>query len=189
MKISPSSSLSRLRSILLFNTSAERASAPDSPVSSSTVNKHSIGPCSISFASNIAKAVATPMPSSAPKVVPSAFNHSPSIFGTMASFSKSKTLSLFFSQTISICDCKQTQGEFSFPFVAPLRIITLPISSETYSKFLSFAQLIRYSVIFSSCFEGRGIERISSKNLNKLFGSKFAKILLFAIVLFLLYIH
>ena len=120
----------------------------------------------MSFASNMARAVATPMPSSAPKVVPSAINHSPSIRGTILSFSKSKTLSLFFSQTMSMCDCKHTQGLFSYPAVAALRIITLPISSLWCSKFLASAQESRYAVILASCFEGLGTDKISPKNLN-----------------------
>ena len=52
--------------------------APSMPVSSVAVISTSIGPCGMSFDNSTAIPVATPMPLSAPSVVPSAVTHSPS---------------------------------------------------------------------------------------------------------------
>ena len=78
-KISPSSSESRLISKSPDIKSDFISKAPVRPVSSSRVNTHSIGPCSISVAWRRAISIAIPIPSSAPRVVPFAFNHSPSM--------------------------------------------------------------------------------------------------------------
>ena len=79
MKSSPSSSESRFSKMSAFMNPSFKAKAPVNPVSSSTVKRHSSGPCSMLSSANMAKAAATPMPLSAPKVVPLAFIHSPSI--------------------------------------------------------------------------------------------------------------
>ncbi len=77
--ICPSSSLSRFISMLPVMNPDFSPAAPVSPVSSSRVKRHSIGPCSMSSESSIASSMAQPMPSSAPSVVPRAFIQSPSI--------------------------------------------------------------------------------------------------------------
>ena len=66
------------------------------PVSSSIVNKASIAGCLISVEAKTLIIAATPKPLSAPKVVPWAFTHSPSIFILIPSVSKSKIVSEFF---------------------------------------------------------------------------------------------
>ena len=132
-------------------------SAPVSPVSSSRVKTHSIGPCSMSLLSRIASSMAQPIPSSAPNVVPLALSHSPSIYVWIASFLKSKSMSTSFSHTMSMWLCRITVFLFSKPGVAPLRMITLPVSSTLVSRPWSSPNFFKYSIIFSSCFEGRGI--------------------------------
>mmetsp|Transcript_49587 Transcript_49587/g.124685 ORF Transcript_49587/g.124685 Transcript_49587/m.124685 type:complete len:226 (+) Transcript_49587:642-1319(+) len=97
-----SSSLSRLMSRLALRKGAlPRRSAPPMVVSSSTVKRHSSGPCFASGSRSSASIAAQPMPSSAPSVVPVAFNHSPSIRQLIGSLSKSKTVSLFAEHTMS----------------------------------------------------------------------------------------
>ena len=132
---SPSSSESRFRRISPFTVPGFNPNAPNIPVSSSLVMRASNGPCFRSLASSTAMMAATPSPLSAPRVVPFAFTQSPSIYVSMGSFSKS----------------------FSMPGVAGLRIITLPASSTKDSKPKPFPKLIRKSVTFSICPDGRGI--------------------------------
>ena len=55
----------------------------------------------MSILSKVAKIVATPMPLSAPRVVPSALTQSPSTYIFMPSVMKSNSVSLFFWHTIS----------------------------------------------------------------------------------------
>ena len=86
---SSSSSESRLSNIFPVNISLFRPLAPVIPLSSSTVNNASIGGWGISVDSKIVIAAATPMPLSAPNVVPFAFTQSPSIIILIPSFSKS----------------------------------------------------------------------------------------------------
>ena len=76
---SPSSSESRFIRISPLRIFGSRLKAPVIPVSSSIVNSASTGPCSISFDSSTAIAAATPIPLSAPRVVPFAVTHSPSM--------------------------------------------------------------------------------------------------------------
>ena len=142
--------------------------APVRPVSSSRVNTHSIGPCSMSVARRSASCIAQPIPSSAPSVVPSAHSQSPSIYVSIGSLRKSISFPSMLSHTMSICDCSMTTGLCSMPGVAGLRIITLPVASTIVSNSNSLPTLSRYSIIFSSCFEGRGIALIfanSSKTI------------------------
>ena len=102
MQISPQSSVSKLSIVLPLIISPLRAKAPVNPVSSSTVKRHSRGGNTESFSmSNNAIAAATPIPLSAPRVVPLAFNHPLSMYKSSGSFIKSCLESLFFSQTIS----------------------------------------------------------------------------------------
>ena len=76
---SPSSSESRFINMSPSIKPSFIEKAPVNPVSSSTVNTHWIGPCSISSEARIANSAAIPIPLSAPNVVPFALNHSPSI--------------------------------------------------------------------------------------------------------------
>ena len=133
---SPSLSESRLIKVLPFSTPPSRANAPYIPVSSSTVKSASKGGCTTSLSARIAIAVATPIPLSAPRVVPLAVTHSPfsSTYASMGSFSKSNTLSEFFCGTISKCPCRIIPGWLSIPALAGLRIRTLPISSTMVSR-------------------------------------------------------
>ena len=101
---SPSSSESRLSNVFPLKKPGCKANAPERPVSSSTVNRHSMGPCDTSVAVRTAICAAMPMPSSEPSVVPSALTHPSSTKGLMASVSKLCSVSPFFSQTISTCD-------------------------------------------------------------------------------------
>ena len=152
---SPSSSESRFNRISPFINPSFRANAPVSPVSSSTVNKHSNGPCSIVSSARIASSVATPMPLSAPNVVPFAFSHSPSISVSIGSVRKSCSTLLFFSHTMSTCDCNTTVCRFSLPGVAGFLINTFPASSTLVSRLCFSPNAFKYAIIFSSFFEGR----------------------------------
>ncbi len=133
---SPSVSESRLISVFPCRNPPSSANAPYIPVSSSTVKSASNGGCTTFLSAKIAIAVATPIPLSAPSVVPLAVTHSPfsSMYASMGSFSKSKTLSLFFCGTISMWPCRITPGWFSNPAEAGLRMSTLPISSVSVSN-------------------------------------------------------
>ena len=132
--ICPSSSESRFMSISPVMNPAFMPIAPVSPVSSSRVKTHSIGPCSMSSLARIASSIATPIPSSAPSVVPFAPIHSPSTYVCMASLWKSKSTSTSFSHTISMWLCSINVLRFSYPEVAGLRISTLPVSSVIVSR-------------------------------------------------------
>ena len=101
MVSSPSSSLSRLRSLVAFIHPARNAFAPVSPVSSSTVMRTSRGGWTRSRWERAASAAATPTPLSAPRVVPRARSTSPSFTTFIGSFAKSWTVPSFFSQTMS----------------------------------------------------------------------------------------
>ena len=81
----------------------------------------------------------------------------------MPSLSKSIFTSGRQSQTISMWLCRITVLQSSYPGVAPLRIITLPTSSTFVSKPRLSPKLFKYSIIFSSRFEGRGISLIFAK--------------------------
>ncbi len=139
-----------------------RLLAPVRPVSSSTVKSASRGPCTRSLSISAASEAAMPMPLSAPRVVPSARSHSPSMIVRMGWVLKSKFLSLL-SHTISICDCITTMGAFSQPGVAGTVIATLPTASVRTAILCSAAKSSRYWRIFSSFLEGRGTWLIWSK--------------------------
>ena len=129
MKSSPSSSESRLTRYLPVSMPSPRPKAPVRPVSSSTVKSASIAGCSRVLSSNTANAAAIPIPQSAPRVVPLALTHSPSMYVSIGSFSKSNSTLEFFSHTMSMCDWRITAGRSSKPGVAALRITTLPVAS------------------------------------------------------------
>ena len=61
---------------------------------------------------------------------------------------------------------------FSYPGVAALRIITLPVLSTCVSRLWLSPQFLRYSIIFSSRFEGRGISLIRANCSNTHVGFK-----------------
>ena len=134
MKISPSSSESRFSRISPCMKPFCISKAPVRPVSSSRVKRHSMGPCSMLSSANTASPVATPMPLSAPSVVPLAFNHSPSIHVSIGSFKKSCSTSLRLSGTMSIWACKTTVFLFSIPGVAGFSNKTLPQASVVVFK-------------------------------------------------------
>src|SRR5271157_3372669 len=96
-----SSSLSRLRKYLDLRSPPGNWQAPVRPLSSSIVNTNSSGPWATVSLSMTASAAATPTPSSAPRVVPSALSQSPSTTRRMGSVSKLWTVPSFFSQTMS----------------------------------------------------------------------------------------
>ena len=86
------------------------------PVSSSRVMRTSKGPCFKEGSARMAKQVATPMPSSAPREVPVAMSHLLStIRGVRGSVSKLICTSSFFSTTMSMWHCKQMEGLSSRP--------------------------------------------------------------------------
>lgn len=163
MNNSPSSSESRFSRMSPLMKPSCKAKAPVSPVSSSTVNRHSTGPCSILSSARMASSVATPIPLSAPSVVPLAFSHSPSISVSIGSVRKSCFTSLFFSHTMSTCDCSTTVFRFSMPGVAGFLISTFPASSTFVSNLCFSPNAFRKAIIFSSFLEGRGTWQISSK--------------------------
>src|SRR5512143_174839 len=159
----PSSSESRFISVRLTRESPASPPAPVSPVSSSIVNRNSRGPWTRDLSSMMARLVATAMPLSAPRVVPFAIRKLPFRTSSIGSFEKSWTLSLFFSQTMSRWPCRQRLRTFSFPGDALLRTTTLPSLSAFACSPRRLAVSRMYLVIFSSCFEHRGIRAISAK--------------------------
>ena len=114
---------------------------------------------------------AQPMPSSAPRVVPSAEITSPSTFSLIGSFSISIGTPLFFSQTMSMCACRITGAAFAAPFEPAFLITTLPASSVRHFSPRAFANSHRYCVICAVLPLPCGIAQISSKNLKTFFGS------------------
>ncbi len=123
-------------------------------------------------------AVATPMPLSAPSVVPLAFTQSPSTRTSMGSVMKSNSTSEFFSQTMSRWPWMITVGADSWPGVAGTFTVKLPVASLRTSKPFSFAQASTWAEIFSSCLEGRGTRRMPSKWDQTCLGSRLSRGLL-----------
>ena len=117
----------------------------------------------MSSASRMASIAATPIPLSEPSVVPSAVRYSPSITGRIASLSKSNSVPLFFSWTMSRCDWSTIVGALSRPGVPGLRTTTFPTSSTWWSS-PAFSAIARtWARACSSFFEPRGMVRIVSK--------------------------
>ncbi|MNR11670.1 hypothetical protein D3C85_1279800 [compost metagenome] len=96
MVSSSSSSVSRFNNIVPDKLEGSNSFAPVIPVSSSIVNKASIAGCTIVEEAKIAIIVATPIPLSAPRVVPFALTQSPSTNISIPCVSKLKLLSPFF---------------------------------------------------------------------------------------------
>ena len=124
--------------------------------------------------------VATPMPLSAPSVVPSARTQSPSVYILMPWVSKSNTVSAFFWHTMSRWLCRTMCRLFSIPAVAGLRISTLPTSSVRVSKPQSFPSPMTHSRTCSSFFEGRGMLFNALKKCHKGRGSRLTMLMVFS---------
>ena len=159
----PSSPESRFISVLPESADTSTPSAPYIPVSSSVVKSASSGGCAAVSSSKTASIMATAMPSSAPKVVPSAESISPMSTRRKPSFLKSIAQSAVFSHTISRCPCKITVGWFSYPAVAAFLIITLLSASFLYSRPCSLAKFTQNSLIPSVFPEPCGMAHIFSK--------------------------
>ena len=145
-------SWSRLMSVFPFRTAEESASTPVMPASSSTVKRHSSG---VSGRLVRAESIrATPAPLSAPRVVPSAQTQ-PSLMQVEIPQER-KSNGAADSGTISMCPCRVMEGK-------PRRMMIFPAASSMHSRECFAANNFRYSRIFSSCPDGRGIFAISSK--------------------------
>ena len=140
-----------------------RRCAPVRPVSSSIVKSISSGPCSSERSSATASAAATPMPLSAPRVVPLARSTLPSRTSSIGSFVKSCTLSAFFSQTMSRCAWRQTLAARSFPAVAGFSTRTFPAASWRASRPSCRAVSSTYCAAAASFFEPRGMRESAAK--------------------------
>ena len=123
--ITPSSSLSILRSFFPLSIDTSMPVAPSMPTSSHTVHTNSRRGCERLSSSKIASAYATAIPSSPPSVVPFAEIKSPSIKRSRPSSSISLSQSGAFSQTISMCPCSMIGSTSSYPSDASFMIITL----------------------------------------------------------------
>ena len=157
--------------------------APVIPVSSSIVNKASIAGCLMVFEANTLIIAATPIPLSAPNVVPSARTQSPSTIILIPSVSKLKLVSEFFWCTISKCDCNTTVLRFSMPFEAGFLIITFPTGSTIVSRFNFFPKSTINCITFSSFLEPLGTAFKSAKLFQSSVGSR----ALISFVIFLLF--
>ena len=156
MTNSPMFSLSIFSRMSPFRVSALRWLTPYMQVSSSAVIRASRGPCSMSFDSKTAMMAATPIPSSAPNVVPFALSHSPSTHVWMGSVSKLCVLSSVFWGTMSMWACITAVRQFSLPGVAGLRITMFSALSLNASMPRSAAHCSRNSCTFCKCPLGRG---------------------------------
>ncbi len=152
----PQCSESRLSRMSPCSSPSGRSLAPYMPVSSSAVMSASMGPCLRLLSSMTAMMAATPSPLSAPRVVPRAFTHSPSIHGSMGSVSKLCVDSGVFCGTMSMCACSMMPLRPSMPGVAGLRMCMLPAGSFSAKTPASLAKLSRNCCILSKCPLGRG---------------------------------
>ena len=109
----PYSSVSRLIKAFPEKRLKSKLFTPVIPSSSSVVRITSSAGWAISSLSKIARAIATAIPLSAPNVVPFAVKNPSFTASSIPQFSKSKSVFLFFSQTISICPCKIRGEKFS----------------------------------------------------------------------------
>ena len=153
---SPHDSVSRFSRMSPLSSPAGNSLAPNIPVSSSRVISPSTGPCCRSLASITAMMVATPKPSSLPKVVRLARTQSPSMIVSIGSVSKLCLLSLAFCGTMSMWACRITPFLFSKPGVAGLRITMLPAGSRKASTPAFLAKSSKKACTFSRCPDGRG---------------------------------
>ena len=135
----PSSSESMFSMMRDLRSDISIAAAPSMPISSSTVSTHSSGGCGMVSESRMASMYAAAMPSSPPRVVPSAVTIPFSRRRRRPSFAKSMSHPASFSQTMSIWPCSMTGAAFSYPEVPCFRMITLLYSSCRTSSPRSFA--------------------------------------------------
>ena len=163
---------SRLRSSRPATSDASRFLAPSSPCSSDTVKSSSSGPCATSVSSATASAAATPMPLSAPRVVPFATTQSPSTTTSSRPSRGSYGLSGSRSHTMSRCAWRTTVGPRSRPAELGTCTTTLPSSSTADSKRRSAAQRRTCSRASASCFGGRAISVSSEKRAQTPAGSR-----------------
>ena len=154
--ISPSCSVSRLSSISPSSSPSGRAFAPIIDVSSSAVMRALSGPCFMFLSSMMAMIAATPIPSSAPRVVLLAYTQSPSMRVSIGSFMKSCVLVGVFCGTMSICACRIMPLRFSIPGDAGFFITMFPAGSMNASPPAFLAKSSRNCCIFSRCPDGRG---------------------------------
>ena len=131
---SPHVSLSRFNRIFPERTFFSSLLAPPIPSSSSTVRRASRGPWTSVLSSKAASIRATPIPSSAPRVVSSARTRLSRTTGFIGSFEKSCSIPSFFWQTISRCACKMTPGAFSYPALAGFLMMRFPPLSIQFSS-------------------------------------------------------
>ena len=137
------------------------------------VNRNSSGPWERSLASITASAAATPMPLSAPSVVPSAWTQSPSSTGVIGSFSKSCFLPSFFSHTMSRWPCRIVGLADSRPLVAALLTMTLPAASCRADSPMRLASARTKAAAAFSFLDPRGIALSARKCFHRAFGSRF----------------
>ena len=161
----PSSSESRLMRIFPLKKPFSKPKAPSMPVSSEMVNRHSSLPMG-SFPARRARQAATPMPSSAPRVVSLAIIQPSSTTYWMGWVLKSKFTPGFFSQTMSWWACRTSVGTFSLPLAASLVMSTLPVLSVLQERLCLTANCCKYSIIGPSCPDSRGMRVISLKYSN-----------------------
>lgn len=129
MIISPSVSVSRLRSISPSSSPSGSAFAPTMEVSSSAVMSAFRGSCLRVLSSMIAIMAATPIPSSAPRVVLLAYTQSPSMCVSIGSVSKLCADAGDFCGTMSMCACRMIPLRFSMPGDAGFFMTMFPAGS------------------------------------------------------------
>ena len=172
----PHSSVSRLMSVLAVSSSAttSRLFAPVSPVSSSTVKRHSSGGMVMesSDESRSASAAATPIPLSAPSVVSVAFNQPPLVRKRMGSTAKSCVDDGVFCVTMSRCPWMITGGVPAAQFTPPRVITALPTASLLIVRPGRAATKARsQSITRCSCFDARGMDDSSPKYFHRFDGA------------------
>ncbi len=119
---------------------------------------------------NVASIVATPMPCR-PRVVPRALTQSPSSSHIWIPWLvKSKSVSEFFCQTISICDWRTTVGWFSYPGEAGLRLNHYQ-SIRPVSRFKARPRSATNWLTAASFFDGRGTAFKSANAFQRALGS------------------
>ncbi len=170
--VKPSSLVpSRLTRSRPATSEASSSLAPVRPCSSETVKRSSSGPCGSSGSSDTASAAATPIPLSAPSVVPSARTQSPSTRTSMRPSRGSNGLAGSRSQTMSRWAWRTTTCALSRPEEAGTRTTTLPSSSTVASRDRAAAHASTCARACPSAFDGRGISVSSKKRSQTSAGS------------------
>src|SRR5258708_6526798 len=142
--------------------------APVSPVSSSTVNSSSSGPCASSGSSAAAIEDATPSPLSAPSVVvcPALPTQSPRRSQRIGSRDQSCAWPSAAPATMSTWLCSTTVGADSSPGEAGTRTTRLPAASAAHDQPRPSKPSRRAAITRASPPEGRGISH-SQKNASQ----------------------